>query len=203
MFPKSTHETFCNKLYQTFKVHKRFIKPKLSRTDFTIGHYAGEACYVTLTLYRLFVLKSQGFQVLPNVAGLFPPIAEESSKSSKFSSIGSRFKLQLQQLMETLSATDPHYVRSAALWWCFRGNQDQLFALLATEALQGSYDEKLACKKILEKKGIKRFPGYSLQCPFAHRQILCHHHPPVCLHFSSIFAMVLESKMEKLMATPG
>lgn len=44
MFPKSTHETFANKLYQTFKNHKRFIKPKLSRTDFTISHYAGEVC---------------------------------------------------------------------------------------------------------------------------------------------------------------
>ena len=42
MFPKSTHETFAQKLYQTFKNNKRFIKPKLSRTDFTISHYAGE-----------------------------------------------------------------------------------------------------------------------------------------------------------------
>lgn len=42
MFPKSTHETFAQKLYQTFKSNKRFIKPKLSRTDFTILHYAGE-----------------------------------------------------------------------------------------------------------------------------------------------------------------
>lgn len=42
MFPKSTHETFAQKLYQTFKNNKRFSKPKLSRTDFTISHYAGE-----------------------------------------------------------------------------------------------------------------------------------------------------------------
>jgi myosin-5 len=42
MFPKSTHETFAQKLYQTFKNNKRFIKPKLSRTSFTISHYAGE-----------------------------------------------------------------------------------------------------------------------------------------------------------------
>jgi nucleoside recognition membrane protein YjiH len=47
MFPKSTHETFANKLYQTFKNHKRFIKPKLSRTDFTIAHYAGEVWLIT------------------------------------------------------------------------------------------------------------------------------------------------------------
>lgn len=31
----------------------------------------------------------------PFVAGLFPPLPEESSKSSKFSSIGSRFKVLL------------------------------------------------------------------------------------------------------------
>ncbi|QCD81971.1 DNA topoisomerase III [Vigna unguiculata] len=40
MFPRSTHETFAQKLYQTFKNHKRFSKPKLSRSDFTICHYA-------------------------------------------------------------------------------------------------------------------------------------------------------------------
>ncbi|TKY45471.1 Myosin-9 protein [Spatholobus suberectus] len=45
MFPKSTHETFSNKLYQN---HKRFIKPKLSRTDFTISHYAGKVFFLHL-----------------------------------------------------------------------------------------------------------------------------------------------------------
>ncbi|XP_011029713.1 PREDICTED: myosin-6-like isoform X3 [Populus euphratica] len=42
MFPRSTHETFAEKLYQTFKDHKRFNKPKLARSDFTICHYAGD-----------------------------------------------------------------------------------------------------------------------------------------------------------------
>ncbi|XP_057463452.1 myosin-9 isoform X2 [Actinidia eriantha] len=142
MFPKSTHETFSNKLYQTFKAHKRFVKPKLSRTDFTISHYAGE--------------------------------------------------LQLQQLMETLNATEPHYIR------CVKPNNllkpavfenanimQQLrcggvleairiscagyptrrpffefinrFGLLAPEVLEGNYDEKVACQKILDKKGLKGF----------------------------------------------
>lgn len=49
MFPKSTHETFAQKLYQTFKAHQRFIKPKLSRTDFTIVHYAGEVISLPLS----------------------------------------------------------------------------------------------------------------------------------------------------------
>ncbi|KAG4197582.1 hypothetical protein ERO13_A05G032500v2 [Gossypium hirsutum] len=118
MFPKSTHETFAQKLFQTFKNNKRFIKPKLSRTSFTISHYAGEVTY----LADLFLDKNKDYVVAEHqdlltaskcsfVASLFPPPAEESSKSSKFSSIGSRFKLQLQSLMETLNSTEPHYIR--------------------------------------------------------------------------------------------
>jgi hypothetical protein len=42
MFPKCTHESFSQKLYEKFKNNKRFSKPKLSRTAFTIQHYAGE-----------------------------------------------------------------------------------------------------------------------------------------------------------------
>ncbi|KAF3322852.1 Myosin-J heavy chain [Carex littledalei] len=45
------------------------------------------------------------------VANLFPPLPEETSKQSKFSSIGTRFKQQLQSLMETLNTTEPHYIR--------------------------------------------------------------------------------------------
>ncbi|KAF9612572.1 hypothetical protein IFM89_002168 [Coptis chinensis] len=118
MFPKSTHETFAQKLYQTFKNNKRFIKPKLSRTDFTISHYAGEVTYQA----DQFLDKNKDYVVAEHqdlmtaskcsfVAGLIPPTPDESSKSSKFSSIGARFKLQLQSLMETLSTTEPHYIR--------------------------------------------------------------------------------------------
>ncbi|KAJ1375698.1 P-loop containing nucleoside triphosphate hydrolase, partial [Sesbania bispinosa] len=118
MFPRSTHETFAQKLYQTFKNHKRFSKPKLSRSDFTICHYAGDVTYQT----ELFLDKNKDYVVAehqallhaskcPFVSALFPPSPEESSKQSKFSSIGSRFKQQLQALLETLSSTEPHYIR--------------------------------------------------------------------------------------------
>ncbi|KAI3459593.1 hypothetical protein Pfo_016256 [Paulownia fortunei] len=118
MFPRSTYETFAEKLYQTFKDHKRFTKPKLSRTDFTICHYAGDVTYQT----ELFLDKNKDYVVAEHqallsasnccfVSGLFPPLPEESSKTSKFSSIGSQFKQQLQALLETLSATEPHYIR--------------------------------------------------------------------------------------------
>ncbi|XP_059432399.1 myosin-6-like isoform X3 [Corylus avellana] len=201
MFPRSTHETFAQKLYQTFKNHNRFTKPKLSRSDFTICHYAGDVTYQT----ELFLDKNKDYVVAEHqgllsasrcsfVAGLFPPSAEDSSKSSKFSSIGSRFKQQLQALLETLSTTEPHYIR------CVKPNNllkpsifenknvlQQLrcggvmeairiscagfptrkpfvefvdrFGLLAPEVLDGSSDEIIACKRLLEKVGLK---GYQI-----------------------------------------
>ncbi|XP_010433172.1 PREDICTED: myosin-14-like isoform X1 [Camelina sativa] len=118
MFPRSTHETFAEKMYQTFKDHKHFSKPKLARTDFTICHYAGDVTYQT----EQFLEKNKDYvvaehQALLNasrcafVACLFPLLAEDANKKSKFSSIGSRFKQQLVTLLETLSTTEPHYIR--------------------------------------------------------------------------------------------
>ena len=118
MFPRSTHETFAEKLYQTLKDNKRFSKPKLSRTDFTINHYAGDVTYQT----ELFLDKNKDYVVPEHaallsaskcsfVSGLFPPLPEETTKSTKFSSIATQFKQQLQSLLETLNATEPHYIR--------------------------------------------------------------------------------------------
>ncbi|RLN04175.1 myosin-11-like [Panicum miliaceum] len=199
MFPKSTHETFVQKLYQTFQRHKRFIKPKLSRTDFTICHYAGEVLYQS----DQFLDKNKDYVVAEHqellsaskcsfISGLFPPLPEETSKSSKFSSIGARFKQQLQALMDTLNSTEPHYIRcvkpnnvlkpaifenvnvmqqlrcggvleairiSCAGYPTRRTFYEFLhrFGILAPEALEGNSDEKAACKKILEKKGLAGF----------------------------------------------
>ncbi|CAL5052037.1 unnamed protein product [Urochloa decumbens] len=199
MFPKSTHETFAQKLYQTFQKHKRFVKPKLSRTDFTICHYAGEVLYQS----DQFLDKNKDYVVAEHqellsaskcsfISGLFPPLPEETSKSSKFSSIGARFKQQLQALMDTLNSTEPHYIRcvkpnnvlkpaifenvnvmqqlrcggvleairiSCAGYPTRRTFYEFLhrFGILAPEALEGNSDEKVACKKILEKKGLAGF----------------------------------------------
>ncbi|KAH0918905.1 hypothetical protein HID58_026565, partial [Brassica napus] len=200
MLPKSTPETFSEKLYQTFRDHKRFIKPKLTRSDFTLVHYAGDVRYQS----DQFLDKNKDYVVAEHqdmlnaskcsfVSGLFPPLPKESSKS-KFSSIGARFKLQLQQLMETLNHTEPHYIR------CVKPNNllqptvfdnanvlHQLrsggvleairvkcagyptnrtfieflnrFIILAPEILKGEYEADVACKWILEKKGLT---GYQI-----------------------------------------
>ncbi|KAJ6336990.1 hypothetical protein OIU76_006787 [Salix suchowensis] len=174
MFPKSTHETFAQKLYQKFQDHKRFIKPKLTRSDFTIAHYAGEVQYQSDQFFRQ------------------KQILQESAKSSKFSSICSRFKIQLQQLMDILNSTEPHYIRcvkpnnllkpatfdninviqqlrsggvleviriKCAGYPAHRTFSEFLirFGILAPEILKGKYEEKVACKWILEKMELKGY----------------------------------------------
>ncbi|CAL5065850.1 unnamed protein product [Urochloa decumbens] len=117
MLRNSTHEVFAEKLYQKFKGNPHFSRPKFSRSDFTIHHYAGNVTYQTdLFLDKNIDYAVNEHQVLLNasrcsfVSSLFPP-SEESTKSTKFTSIGSSFKQQLQSLLETLSATEPHYIR--------------------------------------------------------------------------------------------
>ncbi|KAL3497415.1 hypothetical protein ACH5RR_040147 [Cinchona calisaya] len=119
MFPRSTHATFSNKLFQNFRAHLRLEKAKFSETDFTISHYAGKVTYQT----QAFLDKNRDYVVVEHcnllssskcqfIAGLFPSLPEKFSRSSyKFSSVASRFKQQLQALMETLSSTEPHYIR--------------------------------------------------------------------------------------------
>ncbi|KAJ4841160.1 hypothetical protein Tsubulata_016923 [Turnera subulata] len=163
MFPRSTHETFVQKLYQTFKDHKRFSKPKLAPSDFTISHYAGDVTYQT----EFFLDKNKDYVIAEHqalladskcsfVSGLFPPLPEESSKSSKFSSIGSRFKQQLQALLETLNATEPHYIR------CVKPNN----VLKPSIFENNNVLQQLRCGGVMEAIRIS-CAGYPTRKPFA------------------------------------
>uniref|UniRef100_A0A7N0SYH6 Uncharacterized protein n=1 Tax=Kalanchoe fedtschenkoi TaxID=63787 RepID=A0A7N0SYH6_KALFE len=157
MFPRSTHETFAQKLYQTFKDHKRFVKPKLSRTDFTICHYAGDVTYKT----DLFLEKNKDYVVAEHqallaasdcsfVSSLFPVSAEDSSKSSKFSSIGTRFKGVLEAIRISCAG---YPTRKPFFEFVDR------FGILAPEVMDGSVDDVAACEKILMKAGLD---GYQI-----------------------------------------
>ncbi|XP_062206677.1 myosin-17-like isoform X2 [Phragmites australis] len=167
MFPKSTHETLSQKLYEKFKSHKRFTKPKLSRTAFTVQHYAGDVTYQS----DQFLDKNKDYVVAehqellnaskcPFVSGLFPPVTEENTKSSK-SSIATRFKMQLHELMETLSSTEPHYIR------CIKPNSVLKPAIFEnTNVLQ-----QLRCSGVLEAIRIScaGYPTRKLFHDFLHR----------------------------------
>nr|AKT94863.1 Myosin XI B isoform 2 [Populus tomentosa] len=193
MFPRLTHETFAEKLYQTFKDHKRFSKPKLARIDFTICHYAGDVkkLYQTFKDHKRFskpklaridftichyagdvtyqtepfLDKSKDYVVAEHqallseskcsfVSGLFPPLLEESAKSSKFSSIGSRYKsVYVLGVMEA--------IRISCAGYPTRKTFDDFaccFAILAPDVLHGSCDEVSACKRLLEKANLEEVP---------------------------------------------
>ncbi|XP_056164217.1 myosin-9-like [Syzygium oleosum] len=90
------------------------------------------------------------------VSGLFPPPAEESSKQLKHLwLIGSRFKQQLQTLLETLSATEPHYIR------CVKPNN-----LLKPDISESINDlQQLRCGVVMEANRIS-CAGYPTRRPF-------------------------------------
>ncbi|CAM0954276.1 unnamed protein product [Alopecurus aequalis] len=167
MFPKCTHESFCQKLYEKFKNNKRFSKPKLSRTAFTIQHYAGDVTYQS----DHFLDKNRDYVVVEHeellnaskcsfVSGLFPSVPEENTKSSK-SSIANRFKGQLHELMETLSSTEPHYIR------CIKPNN-----LLKPATFENfNVLQQLRCSGVLEAIRIScaGYPTRKLFHDFLHR----------------------------------
>ncbi|KAK9281166.1 hypothetical protein L1049_004060 [Liquidambar formosana] len=161
MFPESTHEAFAQKLYQNFNYHKRFSRPKVSHMDFTISHYAAKVSYRT----ELFLDKNKGYHVVEhqellndfifsNESGLSLPISEGPSKKL-FSPIVSQFEEQLHDLIITLSATEPHYIR------CVKPNK-----ILEPENFESTYAlEQLQCGGVMEAIRIS-CAGYPTRKPF-------------------------------------
>ncbi|WOL05797.1 myosin-6 [Canna indica] len=121
------------------------------------------------------------------VAGLFPPLSEDSSKSSKFSSIGLRFKQQLQALLETLNATQPHYIR------CIKPNSVLKPAIFEnTNALQ-----QLRCGGVLEAIRIS-CAGYPTRRTFDEFIDRFGTFAPELLDESSDEVMITKKLMEKV-----
>ncbi|KAE9446189.1 hypothetical protein C3L33_21913, partial [Rhododendron williamsianum] len=134
MFPKSTHGSFTTKLFQNFRAHPRLDKAKFSETDFTMSHYAGKACHMSQC---------------PFIAGLFPSLPDESSRSSyKFSSVASRFKGVLEAVRISLAG---YPTRKTYHEFVDR------FGLIALDVIDGSYNEKTATEKILKKLKLENY----------------------------------------------
>ncbi|KAF3775094.1 Myosin-15 [Nymphaea thermarum] len=164
LIEKSTHESFSTRLFQSFRGNPRIEKPKYSPTDFTISHYAGKVTYQT----ESFLDKNRDYVVVEHhnlmssskctfIAGLFPSLPEESSKSSyKFSSVATKFKQQLQALMETLKSTEPHYVR------CIKPNSYSLPQKFENQSVL----HQLRCGGVLEAVRIS-LAGYPTRRTYA------------------------------------
>nr|KAJ0189306.1 hypothetical protein LSAT_V11C800425940 [Lactuca sativa] len=140
MFPKSTHETFAQKLYQTFTKHARFIKPKLARSDFTISHYAGE-----LQLQSLMETLNS---TEPHYIRCVKP--NNLLKPSIFENANIMQQLRCGGVLEAIRISMAGYPTRKSFFDFLNR-----FSLLAPEVLGGNLDAKDACKKILDKMGLQ------------------------------------------------
>ncbi|WVZ99419.1 hypothetical protein U9M48_044721 [Paspalum notatum var. saurae] len=156
MFPKCTHESFSQKLYEKFRNSKRFSKPKLSRTAFTIQHYAGEVTYQS----DHFLDKNRDYVVVEHqellnaskcsfVSGLFPSVLEENTKASK-SSIATRFKGVLEAIRISCAGYPTRKIFHE--FFC-------RFCILVPGLIMERNNEKAACQRILDKLGLQ---GYQI-----------------------------------------
>ncbi|KAG2240895.1 hypothetical protein Bca52824_097002, partial [Brassica carinata] len=158
----------CQKLYQTFKNSKRFTKPKLSRTSFAISHYAGEVTYQA----DLFLDKNKDYVVAEHqdlliassdtfVAG--PSPSRRNIKCVKpnnvlkpaiFENVNVIQQLRCGGVLEAIRISCAGYPTKRTFYEFLNR-----FGVLAPEVLEGNYDDKVACRMLLDKIGLK---GYEL-----------------------------------------
>ena len=135
--PKGNDESFLSKLLKIHeKKHPNMLKPSPkdcheSQKCFGILHYAGPVYYYVpgfleknkdqISQDILSLLRESK---LPLMRELYPKTPNEDQTSSKQShnkqSLGAQFKTQLNQLIDTLNATNPHFIR------CMKSNDKKV-----------------------------------------------------------------------------
>lgn len=140
--PRATHQDLAHALRTRLNTHQRFGAPRREQHAFVVDHYAGEVCYATEALLdknRDFVVAEHAQlmknSTIPFLRGLLDdePVPAErptspdasltprrAQRRSAFmlSSVGARFRKQLQGLMGTLGECQPHFIR------CVKPNPD-------------------------------------------------------------------------------
>ena len=116
--PKGSDATFLTKLAQAQAANRNFGKVLAKPNHFTITHYAGVVTYdvngflvknkdrLSEELLDLLQTSNNAF-----LRELFPPDDAEGKDATKKISLGRKFQQQLDELMNTLNATEPHYIR--------------------------------------------------------------------------------------------
>lgn len=109
-----TDESFTLKLYKQFENEKVFEKSRFGQDGFTIRHYATDVTYSSVG----FLSKNKDsvnddqLQVFHGTSNsLFKEMLPPLEAQAKPKTLGALFKASLIQLMETIHATQVHYVR--------------------------------------------------------------------------------------------
>eukprot|EP01095_Lingulamoeba_sp_RSL-Kostka_P012929 TRINITY_DN5221_c0_g1_i3.p1 TRINITY_DN5221_c0_g1~~TRINITY_DN5221_c0_g1_i3.p1 ORF type:complete len:2164 (+),score=981.26 TRINITY_DN5221_c0_g1_i3:29-6520(+) len=183
VFPKATDKTFCAKLHGSHQHNPRYDKPRFNdEVTFGVKHYAGKVDYtVTGWLEKnkdplqndlklcigqsknSFVSGLMDDNLIPKVfkAPSSPRAGSSKSKAANFLTVGGQYKDQLTDLMDTLSATNPHFVR------CILPNHKQRPGSLESDIIL----EQLRCNGVLEGIRITRmgFPNRIIYAEFLKR----------------------------------
>ena len=127
-FPKGTDETLLEKLHGKWAKHEKYIKPKSSSDKrFGISHFAGAVHYDvngfleknrdTFSTDLFSVLNASKNPFLVSLFQLTPAKGEETRKRT--GTLGMQFKKSLDDLMATLNACNPFFVR------CVKPNENK------------------------------------------------------------------------------
>lgn len=166
--PKATDRTFCDKLVQLWRGKSAQFEAHRFDQGFTLQHYAGKVEYgvegwleknkdpLNENLVNLLSRSGSPFLVSLFEETLETTGANKFVKKGLFRTVAQRHRESLQLLMQTLHATQPHFVR------CIIPNEqkqpDQLMAPLVLDQLR--------CNGVLEGIRICR-QGYPHRVPFA------------------------------------
>ncbi|KAF2077800.1 hypothetical protein CYY_000921 [Polysphondylium violaceum] len=169
-FPQATDLTFLEKLHINHEKHPYYEKPRRSKTTYVVKHYAGEVAYDT----QGFLDKNKD-TVSDDLLGLLQgaknkfivelfsaPKGEDDDDDGKATikkktTAGGEFKTQLQQLINILSATAPHYVR------CIKPNTTKEPCVFDHELIQA----QLRYAGMMETIRIRKL-GYPIR--FSHKE---------------------------------
>ncbi|XP_077119880.1 unconventional myosin-Vc [Ranitomeya variabilis] len=146
LLPQGTDENWLQKLYNNYiNTNPLFEKPRMSNRSFIIQHFADKVEYKCDgfleknrdTVYEVLIdlLKTSKFQLCANFfqdntvttkpysaaikVKSARPVIKSANKELRMT-VGSKFRISLCLLMETLNATTPHYVR------CIKPNDEKL-----------------------------------------------------------------------------
>eukprot|EP01125_Pyxidicula_operculata_P011624 TRINITY_DN380_c0_g1_i3.p1 TRINITY_DN380_c0_g1~~TRINITY_DN380_c0_g1_i3.p1 ORF type:complete len:2192 (-),score=799.53 TRINITY_DN380_c0_g1_i3:42-6617(-) len=171
--PKATDQTFVDKLTQIHaNRNPKFKKDNLgSKVNFGIDHYAGRVDYdATQWLEKnrdplqddiqLCITQSKD-PVVVNFFSNFSQQVKGSTKGASFSTVGSVFSQQLDDLLDTLMSTSPHFVR------CIIPNHKQVAGVIDDSIVL----DQLSCNGVLEGIKISRlgFPNRVTYAEFLKR----------------------------------
>merc|ERR1712042_331366 len=124
--PKATDQTYLTKLHKQHASSKSYTKPtpkqsKQGMGDFILHHYAGSVGYsvanwleknkdpINEHTAQLFSKATDG--LVSHLFQDYNPDKATKRKGSAFQTMGYRHKEQLKNLLDTLGATSPHFVR--------------------------------------------------------------------------------------------